>query len=362
MRLATKRKRRHEWRRIRIKTKNGIKAFCSNRGKKDSDRTPLYAVIRYFILKIEYRYATMADVNNVENIDIYLEEKIRDILPSSNDTFARMTEDLLSARGKHLRPKLCVGFAGFFGRRDRTVLDMAVVLELLHQASLLQDDVFDDETERRGRLAFHAKWSKSKSILLSDIILANGVSLLLEIGRKDISKLLLGTISEMCQGEIIHSDFTDKNVTEDDYISIVRKKTASLFASSCVSGAMLASDDKDVLEMVSHFGMDYGTAYQLIDDCIDMDGTDLINGTRTLPHIYAKESICGKASVERTLALARDYLDKADDALTKIKAKNLLGRSDEIDDIMERTRGLIAERMVSGAGVYEIRSTMNDRR
>ena len=264
-------------------------------------------------------------MENFENVEKYIEKKAREILPSNRIVFEKMADDLFFAGGKHLRPKL----------------DLAVVLELVQQASILQDDVFDNEENRRGKIAFHVKWSRYKGILMSDIILANAMTLLLELDRKDISKIILKTISKMCEGEIIHGETRGKILTENEYIDIIDRKTASFFRASCVSGAMLATNDENILGMISDFGSHYGIAYQLIDDCMDMDGTDLVNGTVTLPRIY------DDSSCEKTLALASEYIAKANQTLSSIKERAGCKLPEEIDSIMEWTEELVSEKMGS---------------
>ncbi len=143
--------------------------------------------------------------------------------------------------------------------------------------------------------------------------LTKAMELLIDIDRKDISTLVLETISKMCEGEIIHGHGTSSNLTAEEYLHIVARKTASLFSASCVCGAKLVIEDENLLDMVSWFGTYYGMAFQLLDDCLDKNGTDLDNGTITLPHIYGDESC------QKTLDLVDEYLDKAKKKLSEIE-------------------------------------------
>ncbi len=277
-------------------------------------------------------------MKNNDNTDAYVLMRAKEVMPGGCDIMGKLTRDFFSTEGKNLRPKFCAGVARMLGRDDKTVLELSTAIELVHRASILQDDVFDDETDRRGELPFHLRWAKSRSILLSDIVLSSAMSILWDVGRKDIAELLLYSISLMCEGEIIHGEMRGKDIREEDYIGIIEKKTASLFRAACLSGAMLATEDKFILDAAADLGLYFGTAYQLIDDCLDMDGTDLVNGTVTLPFIH-DEASCGK-----TLALAGKYLKKAKAKLADMKKAAGCEMSEEIDPILEWIEGVVSEK------------------
>jgi octaprenyl-diphosphate synthase len=268
------------------------------------------------------------------NLTKQIEARIKDVLPGSGDVPREMTEDIERSRGKYLRAVLCVSSAEFAGSDGDKAIDLASSIELVHRASLLQDDVFDNETERRGEPAFHSKWGKSVSILYSDVSFIRAISILNDMGNKEITGIVLDTITDMCMGEIAHHSQNHEGLTEKEYLDIVSKKTAVLFKTACLTGAMLGTVDKTIVEKIGAFGHSYGMAYQLIDDCMDLNGTDQVNGTITLPRIY-DETTCDK-----TFALALSYVNDAKHIIDSIADELGQDIPSEITRLLNWTRSL----------------------
>ncbi|MCZ7529923.1 MAG: polyprenyl synthetase family protein [Acidimicrobiia bacterium] len=230
---------------------------------------------------------------------------------------------LVTAGGKRLRPTLtlCSAYAATDG--DRPVSDDAVTgaaaVELVHLGSLYHDDVIDEAATRRGVASVNARWSNIVAILAGDFLLARASELAASLGA-DVAGLLAATIGELCSGQVLElQHLFDIDRTEDSYVSAIEGKTASLMATACRIGGMVTDLDSDDLDAVTEFGRHVGMCFQIVDDVLDLTGTDealgkpagqdLTEGIYTLPVIYALRDS------ERLRSLLGKPLE-ADDVLT----------------------------------------------
>lgn len=234
---------------------------------------------------------------------------------SSNPFLAEIHRFLFQKKGKRLRPALVILSTKLFGYDGQDHILMASLVECVHTASLIHDDIVDNSRLRRGRSTVHARWGTNLSVLLGDHLYIQAINWLLQSGHDAIIRLLSKTVSQMIEGEI--SEFLvsgNFELSEKEYLEIIMKKTASLFGASCAIGGLLAKAGEEKLHLISDFGSYLGLAFQIIDDILDYLGdekilgkptfSDLNEGRITLPLIHSL-SQNGHPSREKIIQLAR---------------------------------------------------------
>ena len=233
----------------------------------------------------------------IENEMQEFELKFKASMKSSVPLLDKITRYIVKRKGKQLRPMVVFLAAKVCGEMNESTYRAASLIELLHTATLVHDDVVDDSNERRGFFSVNALWKNKIAVLVGDFLLSRG--LLLSVDNKDFH--LLGLVSnavrEMSEGELLQIEKARKlDIDEAVYFDIIRKKTASLIASCCACGAASVSSDEQVIEQMRAFGESVGIAFQIKDDLFDYgDGTNIGKPTgidikekkMTLPLIYA---------------------------------------------------------------------------
>lgn len=233
----------------------------------------------------------------IENEMQEFELKFKASMKSSVPLLDKITRYIVKRKGKQLRPMFVFLAAKVCGEMNESTYRAASLIELLHTATLVHDDVVDDSNERRGFFSVNALWKNKIAVLVGDFLLSRG--LLLSVDNKDFH--LLGLVSnavrEMSEGELLQIEKARKlDIDEAVYFDIIRKKTASLIASCCACGAASVSSDEQVIEQMRAFGESVGIAFQIKDDLFDYgDGTNIGKPTgidikekkMTLPLIYA---------------------------------------------------------------------------
>ena len=200
----------------------------------------------------------------------------------------------VGSRGKRLRPLLALLAGGATGKISSNHVDLAVIVELIHIATLVHDDVMDEAERRRAQPTANARWGNSLSVLLGDCLFAHALTLSTNFENADIGRAIARTAATVCSGEMIQTQRRfDLNLTVQDYLRIVEMKTGSLFSAAAELAALISEADPNVIETFKNFGFQIGTAYQIYDDCVDLAGsesatgktlgTDLRKGKFTLP-------------------------------------------------------------------------------
>ncbi len=227
-----------------------------------------------------------------------LEQEIKDHFAVDNPMIRQAGNSIWNSGGKRARPILVFlscRLCEYSGSKDVRV---AAAMEMVHVASLFHDDVIDGAEVRRGNTSANAEWGNHLPILVGDYLYSWASNILMEDGVTDVLDIVIKTIMDMTDGEI--SEMLrkgDVTLTEEEYLNIIQKKTASLFSTCCKSGAMLADKDEDMQEKLAAFGMKIGFSFQLIDDILDYTaeqkklgkpvGSDLKDQKMTLPMIHA---------------------------------------------------------------------------
>lgn len=203
--------------------------------------------------------------------------------------------------GKRIRPALAILAGGACGDAGAEQRKVGSIVELVHLATLIHDDIMDGADVRRDMPTASAKWGSSLSVLLGDCLFARALEMAASFDDTVVSQRVAAAASAVCQGEILQTQRRfDLNLTRADYFRMIEMKTGALFAVVCELGARLAGADDATQENLREFGMKVGTAYQIYDDCLDLVGqeeiagktlgTDLIKGKLTLPVLNLIES------------------------------------------------------------------------
>jgi octaprenyl-diphosphate synthase len=231
---------------------------------------------------------------------IVFEKKFREAVKSQAPLLDRIMRFIVNRKGKQLRPMFVFLSARLCGPINESTYRAASLVELLHTATLVHDDVVDESLERRGFFSTYALWKNKISVLVGDYLLAKGLLLSLDHNDFRILQLLSGAVRKMSEGELLQIEKARTlNLEEQVYFEIIRNKTASLLASSCAAGAFSSSGDEAVTEKLNRFGEAVGVAFQIKDDLFDYgnentgkpSGNDLKEKKLTLPLIYTLNTV-----------------------------------------------------------------------
>ena len=259
---------------------------------------------------------------------------------------------LINSGGKRLRPMLTLAMAVLTGYPGDGHVKLAAAVEFMHTATLLHDDVVDQSDMRRGKLAARMLWGNEASVLVGDFLLGQAFKMMVEVGSLRALEILSSAAAVIAEGEVMQlSAANNTATTEDEYLAVIRAKTAELFAAACEVGPVIAGRPKAEQAACRSFGMNLGVAFQLVDDALDYGGKaaklgknvgdDFREGKITLPVVLAfrRGSDGERAFWQRTLErgeMTDADLDHAIGLMTKHRA---------IDDTVSRARhyGAIAK-------------------
>ena len=186
---------------------------------------------------------------------------------------AEMVDYILSSRGKALRPiltMLCAAATSPTGSFGKRTMLAAMLVEMIHTASLVHDDVIDESLQRRGKASVNARWQSRNAVIVGDYILARNMDIGLKSGQYDLLNHIIGNMAILCEGEILQSDHAGKlDISKEDYFDIIYKKTASLFSCCASAGALSVGAERKKVESMHKFGEMVGMAFQIVDDILD---------------------------------------------------------------------------------------------
>ena len=259
---------------------------------------------------------------------------------------------LISSGGKRLRPILTLAMARLAGYGGDGHIKLAAAVEFMHTATLLHDDVVDESDMRRGKLAARMLWGNEASVLVGDFLLGQAFKMMVEVGNLHALDILSSAAAVIAEGEVMQLGTAKNTATnEDEYLAVIRAKTAELFAAACEVGPALALKDKAEQAACRSFGMNLGIAFQLIDDALDYGGKsarlgknvgdDFREGKITLPVVlsFRRGSESERAFWNRTLGQGEVNDGDLDTALA------LMAKHHAIEDTIGRARhyGAIAK-------------------
>ena len=193
--------------------------------------------------------------------------------------------------GKRLRPLAVFLSARLFGEVAEVTYQSALFVEMLHTATLIHDDIVDDSDLRRGRDSLHVRWNKPSAVLAGDYILAKAISLLATPEALPILKEMLGTALSMSEGELSQKIEDGSQKTEGAYLELIERKTALLFRSCCVAGAMSVKASETEVQLLADFGLNLGLVFQMRDDILDNDDPESTRFAEKLMPVYLEKAL-----------------------------------------------------------------------
>ena len=201
--------------------------------------------------------------NDLNKVNSLIKKKINNKI----SFIPKVSKHLINAGGKRIRPMLCLATSKLCDYNGEKNIELATCVEFIHTATLLHDDVIDNSVKRRGLNTANELWGNKSSVLVGDFLLGKSFELMVEIGNISVLKVLSETASTLIEGEIAqlltNNDFT---TTEDNYLEIIKSKTAKLFSTSCKVGALIAKKPKIYVKALSSYGTNLGMILQIIDD------------------------------------------------------------------------------------------------
>lgn len=246
------------------------------------------------------------------------EAKFKDSMHSDAPLLNRITHYIVKRKGKQMRPMFVFFAAKLCGGIIESTHRGAALVELLHTATLVHDDVVDNAYERRGFFSINALWKNKIAVLVGDYLLAKGLLLSVNNSEFALLKIVSTAVQQMSEGELLQIEKVRRmDISEELYFNVIRQKTASLIASCCACGAASAGADEETVEKMRLFGEKVGIAFQIKDDTFDFGtddvgkplGIDIKEKKVTLPLIYALNSV-EKSERKRIINLVKNHQDE----------------------------------------------------
>ncbi len=250
-------------------------------------------------------------------LDIF-EQRFRDLMRSKVPLLDKITWYIVQRKGKQIRPMLVLLSARLFGPINDASHTAASMVELLHTATLVHDDVVDDSNERRGFFSINALWKNKIAVLVGDYLLSQGLLISVRTQQFNMLGIVSRAVTEMAEGELLQMEKARRlDIKESIYFDIIRQKTASLIAAACSAGAASTTSDPEQIEKIRLFGEKTGIAFQIRDDLFDFGtddvgkplGIDIKEKKMTLPLIYTLQH-CDSSTRRRILNIVKNESDK----------------------------------------------------
>lgn len=239
----------------------------------------------------------------IEKELLEFEDFFKESMKSNVALLNKITYYIYKRKGKQVRPMFVLLTAKTLGKITEDTYSAAALIELLHTATLVHDDVVDDANRRRGFFSVNALWKNKIAVLVGDYLLSKGLLLAVENDRFDFLKILSTAVKMMSEGELLQMQKARKlDITEEVYFDIIKQKTGSLISSACAIGAASVTDDKEVIAKLRLYGEKIGIAFQMKDDLFDYGedeigkprGIDIKEKKMTLPLIYVLNTVSGQ--------------------------------------------------------------------
>ena len=272
------------------------------------------------------------------------EKKFRSSMQSNVMLLDKIMTYIVKRKGKQMRPMFVFLSASTTGQINESSYRGASLIELLHTATLVHDDVVDDSSYRRGFFSVNALWKNKIAVLVGDFLLSRGMLLSIENEDFDLLKIVSEAIREMSEGELLQMEKAKKlNITEEVYFEIIRQKTASLIRACCKVGAASAHASAEHIDLIGQFGEKVGMAFQIKDDLFDYGvqeigkplGIDIREKKMTLPLIYAlqQSSWTERKQIKGIIKNHSENTKKVNEVISYVKEK---GGIEYAESVMNR--------------------------
>jgi len=252
---------------------------------------------------------------DMEAVNAVIRRQLHSEVPLVN----QIAEYIISAGGKRLRPVLVLLMAQAYGYGGDRHHELAAVIEFIHTATLLHDDVVDESSLRRGRQTANALFGNAASVLVGDFLYSRAFQMMVAVDNARVMQIVADATNVIAEGEVLQLlNMHNPDVSEENYLQVIRSKTAKLFEAAAQLGVLIAGGDDEVIDAAGEYGRSLGTAFQLIDDVLDYSGNasdigknvgdDLREGKPTLPLIYLMEN-----GTPEQRALVRSCIENGDE-------------------------------------------------
>ena len=276
-------------------------------------------------------------------------QRIKYKLSSEIDLIHKITNYHLKSGGKRIRPLLTLGSAKLCGyAKGNRDINLAACVEMIHNATLLHDDVIDNSNLRRGIKTSNMIWGNHSSILVGDYLLSRCFEMMIEDGNQEVLKLLSSTSSKIVQGEVFQLEYKGEiDILEETYFKIINSKTAALFAAATRVGACITNKNRKEKDALESYGRNIGLAFQIADDALDYYSTnkifgkeigkDFYEGKVTLPAIFLHQ----KANLSERIFLEKIFKKKNRSEKEFIYMQSLIKKYDSISDCFKRAEHFV---------------------
>lgn len=290
---------------------------------------------------------------NAEMIEF--EIKFRSFMKSKVFLLDKITNYIVKRKGKQMRPMFVFLSAGVVGGITERTHRGASLIELLHTATLVHDDVVDDSNMRRGFFSINALWKNKIAVIVGDYLLSRGLLLSIDNEDFDLLKIVSEAVREMSEGELLQmAKARSLDITEDLYYEVIRQKTASLIASCCAVGAASGQNDPEVVTKMKEFGLNVGMAFQIKDDLFDYGvtqigkplGIDIKEKKMTLPliHVLQKSSNSDKRRIKRIVKSNNQSRKKVQEVIDFVKANGGIEYAESVmHDYYEKSQKILSQ-------------------
>jgi octaprenyl-diphosphate synthase len=274
------------------------------------------------------------------------EDHFRDAMKSNVPLLDKITYYIAKSKGKQMRPMFVFFAAKLCGEVNQSSYVAASLVELLHTASLVHDDVVDDSYERRGFFSINALWKNKIAVLVGDYLLTQGLSVALKYNQVEMLQIISNAFKEITEGELLQIEKARRlDIKEEIYYEIIRQKTASLIAAACAVGATSTTKDTAAIERMKLFGEKIGIAFQIRDDLFDFGtddvgkplGIDIKERKMTLPLIYALNN-APKTDRDRMINIVKRHSEEPDRVAEVIDFVRKSGGLPYAEEAMRRYR------------------------
>ena len=322
---------------------------------------------------LPFESPSLASINRLSDLVAADMDRVNSTILSRTGSEVAMIPEvanhLISSGGKRLRPMLTLAMAQLGGYSGDGHIKLAAAVEFMHTATLLHDDVVDESDMRRGKIAARMLWGNEASVLVGDFLLGQAFKMMVEVGDLHALEILSSAAAVIAEGEVMQLGTAKNTATnEDEYLAVIRAKTAELFAAACEVGPALAARKKAELAACRSFGMNLGLAFQLIDDALDYGGKsaklgknvgdDFREGKITLPVVlsFRRGTESERAFWNRTLGQGDIRDDDLDQAIA------LMAKYHSIEDTVGRARhyGAIAIDALALVPPSEIKTALEE--
>ncbi len=278
-------------------------------------------------------------------LDIF-EQKLKENMKSKVALLDTITHYIVQRKGKQIRPMFVFLTARLFGEITEATYHAASLVELLHTATLVHDDVVDESYQRRGFLSINAVWKNKIAVLVGDYLLSKGLLLAVDNGHFTQLQILSNAVRDMSEGELLQIEKARRlDIKEDIYFEIIRQKTASLISSACACGAASVTTDETIIGKAKLLGEKIGMAFQIKDDLFDYGdteigkprGIDIKERKMTLPLIYTLNN-CDRATRRKIINIVKNDNDKPEKVNEVIQIVKASGGLAYTEKVMNRYR------------------------